>query len=116
MQNRSAVEELEVTSTMFIPKIEERHHFCFACSNEIDFDRIKMQRTDTCPHCAQDMHCCKNCEYWDESSHNQCREHSSEYITDRERANYCTLFEFKNGPHEANSIGDAKSKLENLFK
>ena len=101
---------------MYIPKVEERHHFCFKCANEIDFERIKMQRMDPCPHCGQDMHCCKNCEYWDVGSHNQCREHVTEYITDRERANYCTHFTFKNGPHEAEEVDSAKAKLENLFK
>lgn len=102
---------------MFIPKIEEKHHFCFKCGNEVDFNRIKMQRTDTCPHCAHDMHCCRNCEYWDPGSHNQCREHITEYIPDRERANYCTLFTFKNGPHEASTDKDnVKSKLDALFK
>ena len=103
-------------SKMYIPKIEERHHFCFKCNNEIDFDRIKMQRADTCPHCSQDMHCCKNCEYWDPSAHNQCREHITEYITDRERANYCTNFTFKDGQHEISDSESTKAKLDNLFK
>lgn len=101
---------------MFIPKLEEKRYFCFKCGNEIDFDRIKMQRTDLCPHCSHDMHVCKNCEYWDPGSHNQCREHVTEYITDRERANYCVHFTFKNGAAEGNDIDTAKAKLENLFK
>ena len=58
----------------------------------------------------------KNCEYWDPGSHNQCREHITEYITDRERANFCTNFTFKDGAHEVNEATDAKAKLENLFK
>ena len=72
---------------MYIPKVEEKHYFCFRCNNELDFDRIKMQRTDTCPHCSQDMHCCRNCEYWDPGYHNECREQITEYVTDRERVN-----------------------------
>ena len=101
---------------MFIPKIEEKHYFCFKCGHEIDFNRIKMQRTDLCPHCSSDLHVCKNCEYWDEGSHNQCREHVTEFITDRERANYCTHFNFRNGAAEVDDVSDAKAKLENLFK
>ena len=101
---------------MYLPKIEERHHFCYKCGNEIDFDRIKMARTDPCLHCGQDMHCCKNCEYWDPGYHNECREQITEYITDRERANHCTNFTFKDGKGETTDIESAKTKLENLFK
>ncbi len=102
---------------MYMPKVEERHHFCFKCNNEIDFERIKMQRTDACPHCGQDMQCCRNCEYWDPGAHNQCREHITEYITDRERSNYCSHFTFKDGAHdEADDASSAKAKLDNLFK
>jgi len=101
---------------MFIPKVEEKHHFCFKCGNEIDFDRIKMQRTDMCPHCGQDMHCCRNCEYWDPQSHNQCREHIAEYIADRERVNYCTHFLYRNGTFERPDLDAAKKRLSTLFK
>jgi hypothetical protein len=102
---------------MFIPKAEERHYYCFKCGQEIDFDRIKMARTDTCPHCNWDLHACKNCEYWDPGYHNQCRERIAEYIADRERINYCTHFLYRNGKFEA--VGDAnsaKAKLNALFK
>ena len=101
---------------MHIPTTQERHYFCFKCNNEVEFERIKMARTDTCPHCEQDMHCCRNCEYWDPGCHNQCREHITEYITERERSNYCTNFTFKDGQGESKDLSDAKSKLDNLFK
>ena len=101
---------------MFIPKVEEKHHFCHACGNELDFDRIKMQRTDTCIHCAADLHCCKNCEYWDPGAHNQCIEHIAEYVPDRERTNHCTHFLFKDGAPEGSDIDKAKAKLDDLFK
>ena len=58
---------------------------------EIVFE-VKMQRADQCPHCAADLHCCKNCEHWDIAAHNQCKEHIAEYIPDREKANFCTFF------------------------
>ena len=69
----------------WIPKVEEKRHFCHKCKNELVFE-VKLQRADTCPHCGVDMHCCKNCEYWDISAHNQCKEHIAEYIPDREKA------------------------------
>jgi hypothetical protein len=102
---------------MWIPKVEEKHHYCHRCRNEIEMI-AKLQRTDTCPHCGVDLHCCKNCEYWDPSAHNQCREHIAEYIPDREKANFCTFFTFRNGlPEDLQSrIETSKSKLDALFK
>jgi hypothetical protein len=101
----------------WIPKVEEKRHFCHKCKNELVFE-VKLQRADTCPHCGVDMHCCKNCEHWDPSAHNQCKEHIAEYIPDRERANYCTFFTFKNGVPEDNTarIASSRAKLDALFK
>jgi hypothetical protein len=101
----------------WIPKVEQKRHFCHHCKNELVFD-VKMQRADVCPHCAADLHCCKNCEYWDPSAHNQCREHVAEYIPDRERANHCTFFTFRSGAPEDPSarIEASKAKLNDLFK
>ena len=74
-----------------------------------------MQRTDTCPHCAVDLHVCKNCEYYDPGAHNQCTETISEYVSDRERANHCTHFKFKDGEREKADKVSAMSKLDALF-
>jgi len=101
---------------MFFPKEEERHNFCWKCANELEFI-VKMQRTDTCPHCGFDLQVCKNCEYWDIGEPNQCREHITEYIADRERTNYCTFFKFRSGaPEAAPDRAAVKSKLDALFK
>ena len=101
---------------MWFPKVEEKHYYCYRCRHEIEMI-AKLQRTDTCPHCGVDMHCCKNCQYWDVSAHNQCSEHIAEYIPDREKANFCTFFTFRDGQPEDQSsqVQDAKARLENLF-
>ena len=100
----------------WVPKVEEKKHFCHKCKGELVFD-VKMQRADQCPHCSADLHCCKNCEYWDASAYNQCKEHIAEYIPDREAANRCTFFTFRGGNVEDNSsrIASSKAKLDSLF-
>jgi len=100
---------------MFFPKEEEKHFFCHACGNELVFE-VKMQRTDTCPHCGLDLHCCKNCQYWAVHAHNQCTEHITEYVPDREKTNYCTSFTFRSGEQEKQDLAKARSKLDSLFK
>ena len=101
----------------WIPKLEEKHHYCHRCKKELLFE-VKLQRADTCPHCGVHLQCCKNCEHWDMSAHNQCKEHIAEYIPDREKANFCTFFTFKNGiPTDTSAtIAKSKSKLDDLFK
>ena len=101
----------------WIPKLEQKRHFCHKCKNELVFE-VKLQRADTCPHCGVDLSCCKNCEYWEPSAHNQCREHITEYIPDRERANFCSFFTFKDGVAEDPSgrQAAAKARLDALFK
>ena len=101
----------------WVPKLEEKHHYCHKCKKEIVFE-VKLQRKDTCPHCATDIHCCKNCEHWDPSAHNQCKEQIAEYIPDREKANFCTFFTFKNGAPEdvSDKQNRARAALDALFK
>jgi hypothetical protein len=99
----------------WMPKVEEKKFFCHKCKNELVFE-VKMQRRDTCTHCGADLHCCKNCEHWDPGAHNQCKEHVTEYIPDRDAANYCTFFTFRNGqPADDDAQLKAKAKLSALF-
>ncbi len=100
----------------WIPKVKEKNHVCQKCLGKLEFD-VKMQRTDQCPHCRTDLHSCMNCEYWDPSAHNQCKEHIAEYIPDREATNRCTFFTFRSGRPEDNTarIDASKAKLESLF-
>lgn len=101
---------------MWVPKFDEKHFYCYACRTEIEMI-AKLQRADTCPHCNVDLQCCKNCEFWDPSAHNQCKEHIAEYIPDREKANFCTFFTFRNGLPEdvSNRVQSSKAKLDALF-
>ena len=105
----------EEGACMYIPKVEEKHYFCHKCNNEIVFE-VKMQRTDLCPHCGADLHCCKNCEFWDVGSHNQCKEHISEYVPDKEKMNHCTFFTFGSGERDSVDKDAVKAKLDALFK
>lgn len=89
--------------------------FCTFCSKEINIEG-RIGRTDTCPHCGADLHCCVQCEFYDQFAHNKCKEPESEWVADREKANFCDFFRFK-GKKEAGSdrSKEAKRKLEELF-
>ena len=77
---------------------------------------------DTCPSCQAYLHCCLNCANYDTSSSNHCREPLAEWVSDRERANFCDFFRPTQAAIPARARGqsgpldEARSAFENLFK
>lgn len=89
---------------------------CWSCKNPIEMED-KATRSDVCPHCRIDVRACKNCQYYDAGAHNQCRETISEYVPDKERANFCGMFKaFAGDRPKGEDVVSAKAKLEALFK
>jgi hypothetical protein len=92
---------------------------CSKCGEVIEStDRIGIR--ETCPRCDADLHCCRNCRFYDPGKHNQCAETQAEWVADKEAANYCDYFQpnpilLAKGaaPSKAD---DAKRKFDSLFK
>ena len=96
-------------------------YYCHACGNEQVFDvkvGVKVGRQDSCPHCAADLHVCKNCRLYDPNVHNMCREPEAPFVRSRDEANFCTHFDFKDsdGWQKDAPAKTAKAKLDALFK
>lgn len=91
---------------------------CHRCGNELGgIDRVS--RSDICPHCGSYLHSCPNCSFHDPAAHNQCREPQSEYVSDREKANFCDFFTFRESepdPKRAEAGAKARKTWEDLFK
>lgn len=91
---------------------------CHRCGDELRrLDRVS--RSDTCPHCGSYLHSCLNCSLHDPSAHNQCREPQSEYVSDREKANFCDFFTFREseaGGYREDESDKARKAWEGLFK
>ena len=92
---------------------------CIFCEKEV-FVKEKVGRRDTCPHCNHDLHCCRQCEFYDPHAYNDCREVSAERIVDKERSNFCDYYlprGTENKPKgNLNRTQEAKEALEALFK
>ena len=95
---------------------------CHRCGSEIPLT-AKAQRTDSCPSCYSDVKCCLNCRFYHRSANNQCLEPQAEWCPDKEKANFCEFFEFREtaiGPSGSGSGGSdkdrAKALFDNLFK
>ncbi len=90
---------------------------CHFCSHEL-LPAQSVARTDSCPHCLSDLKCCKNCRFFDLGFNNQCREPQAEWTPDKEKANFCEFFEFREtgAGATASSKANARSAFDSLFK
>ena len=93
-------------------------HTCFQCGQEIPADRAIL-REDECPHCSSDLHTCRNCQFYDPAVSHQCAEPLAEWVSDKERANFCEYFVCADGSglakrsHEGHS---ARERFNKLFR
>ncbi len=96
--------------------MSELQFTCFACNNKVHIPQ-DFGRREECPSCHEDVHACKNCEFYEVSSYNECRETQAEVVKEKERANHCDYFQLNTSDK---SIGDEKDELmsaaEALFK
>jgi len=95
--------------------------YCWKCGTEIaEISGVrKVLRTDTCSKCDSDLHACKNCQFHDRQYHNECRENQAEWVSDKERANYCDYFTPSAraaGTTAKSPTDQVKSAFDGLFK
>jgi hypothetical protein len=91
---------------------------CHKCKNEINIPKT-VGRKDACPLCQADLRCCLNCSHYNPSYYNQCIESQAERVLDKDRANFCDYFKFKDRVSKAMAEGDngsIRKKLDDLFK
>jgi hypothetical protein len=71
--------------------------WCYKCHREIAAT-TSFRRHDLCPYCSSALHCCQNCLYYDEFSPKKCSEMAADWVPDKEKANFCEFFEYRQ-PH-----------------
>jgi predicted RNA-binding Zn-ribbon protein involved in translation (DUF1610 family) len=90
---------------------------------------------EKCPKCGFELHCCKQCRYFDSGAQFECTQNIPARVTPKDAKNNCTLYEFRTTvekdtaptsymqpaqvPVEAPSPSrpmDARQAFENLFK
>ncbi len=94
---------------------------CYACGTEFPAAE-KIRRTDECAGCGRDLHSCRNCRHYHPAAHNQCVEPVAEWVSDKERANFCDYFspadsggEVRPAPQKSPEE-QAREKWKRLFK
>lgn len=88
---------------------------CFSCGKETDFSEMPGRREE-CSQCRADIHVCKNCQFYDPKSYNECRETSAEVVREKDRSNYCDHFSPGSGTHQVDQKALLRAQAEALFK
>lgn len=93
--------------------------FCHHCQNAVPLEGSPGRR-DECPHCAAELHVCRNCGLFDPRLSRGCREPQADEVRELERANFCGFFIFREGKPQG---GDgpterdrARAAFEALFR
>ncbi|RMG43193.1 MAG: hypothetical protein D6719_04280 [Candidatus Dadabacteria bacterium] len=95
-------------------------YYCFKCGAKLELaTEGKVSRRDSCDSCSSDLHVCYNCKFYDSSSYNECREPQAERVLEKDRANFCDYFVFREGRSTNTQAAErekAKKALDDLFK
>ncbi|MGD9764686.1 MAG: hypothetical protein AB7V27_13310 [Candidatus Binatia bacterium] len=87
---------------------------CWRCGAPLPSGRLG--RRDACARCDADLHCCRNCRFYDPPRHNECREPQAERQVDKKRGNFCEYFgSAASTSGETADRADARARLEALF-
>jgi len=91
---------------------------CHRCSSSVSVGpNNKVGFRESCDKCLSDLHACLNCTLYDTTAYNSCREPNADRVVDKEKANYCDYFQFRDGEGAKNGGKDAAlKKLDDLFK
>jgi len=97
-------------------------HACHFCSAPVENPR-EVYRSSTCSACGKDLKICLNCRFYSPGAHWDCSESIDEMVRDKDRANFCTFFSFRDSnpsPREGSREGGqdqnkARKKLDQLF-
>jgi len=89
---------------------------CWNCRKELT--KADYGRETNCSSCGKATRVCRNCRHFAPGRPNDCVEPMAERVMDKERANFCELFDPTNRP--ASTVSPAADDLvkgaEDLFK
>lgn len=96
---------------------EEIRGYCWTCGQGLT--RLDLGRESRCPGCDQPVHCCRSCRHYAPGRPNDCMEPLSERVVEKQRANFCELFEpnlKRTGGTPASPAPDPRQAAEALFR
>src|SRR5512139_145904 len=91
-------------------------HFCGQALPEGE----RVYRFSTCAACGRELKICLNCRFYSQGAHWDCLESIHDPVADKERANFCEFFQFKDSKPGAPAAGrerpaKARDEFRKLF-
>lgn len=65
---------------------------CWKCGTAIQAEN-PIGRSLTCDSCGADIRSCRNCRFYSPGSYHDCAERVETAVSDKERANFCDMFQ-----------------------
>lgn len=70
----------------------------------------------SCERCFADLHCCKNCKFYQIGRPNDCAIAGTDFVADRSKNNLCEEFAILGTHAPSISTDEAKKRFDDLFK
>ena len=67
---------------------------CHFCGRQLP-EGERVYRSSTCAGCGKDLKICRNCRFYSAGAHWDCLESINDPVADKERANFCEFFQFR---------------------
>ena len=90
---------------------------CWHCAQELQ--AADYGRETNCLNCGKPTRVCRNCRWYAPGRPNQCEEPAAEPVPDKEKPNFCELFEATQEPRSSEQGASAaamRQAAEDLFK
>ena len=91
---------------------------CWKCGHTAEDLPMPLGRREVCAACNADLHVCRQCQWYERSAPNGCREPVADPVSDKDRANFCGYFTLKSDAYASADTGEAamaRAKLASLF-
>ncbi|WP_394229294.1 hypothetical protein [Shewanella colwelliana] len=87
---------------------------CWQCGKALEGVILPLSRREECAECHADQHVCKMCVFFQDSGRGDCKEERAEWISDRERANFCDYFKPATGVYSKSGPSANEQALAEL--
>jgi len=88
---------------------------CHFCKQQID-KHLPVVRSAVCPSCDKDLKICLNCGFYSPGSHWDCKESISDRVAEKDKANFCDFFRYKESAESAAGQDTENKAKEDFFK
>ena len=88
---------------------------CWSCGKPTGITG-KVTRSDECLNCMASLRCCRGCRHFDPTRRYQCRENIDKNIVEKDKNNFCDMYQMRDVVKKAGGISTQTDKKEDRKK